>query len=165
MHIQCATCGDQVERTSATQKYCASCRKAANQAVHELWLQRHPGYMHIANKRNYNKTAHTTRVHEWRHKNPEPTRVANHNRRAILRGCDGSYTVEELNEIRVAQHNRCYYCNGVLVNEHKDNKIPISRGGHNYIWNIALACSKCNCEKYTRTEDEFMEWKLCQEKR
>ena len=164
--IVCVVCGEAVEPMSPNHKYCPSCRKGANQAVHEQWLDRHPGYMHLASKRQYhknNKETHTAKIREWRRNNPEPTRVANHNRRAFLRGCEGSYTVEEVSELRIAQHNRCYYCNDVLVREHKDHRIPISRGGHNYIWNIALACSTCNCEKYTRTEDEFMEWKLCQE--
>ena len=161
--IHCAICGTLTERTSATQKYCPSCRNAANQVVHNRWLQRYPGYMRVANKKNYKKNAHTARVREWRIKNPEPTRVANHNRRAFIRGNGGSFTIEDIYELRIAQHNRCYYCNRELNEEHIDHRTPLSRGGSNYIWNIALACPECNLSKYDKTEDEYMGWKLCQE--
>ena len=36
-----------------------------------------------------------------------------------------------------------------------DHRVPLARGGTNFIANILPACRRCNAEKHTMTEDEF----------
>ena len=51
--------------------------------------------------------------------------------------------------------NLCAYCGeaGPLTREHK---IPLSRGGSDYITNIVPACRRCNSLKYRKTAVEFL---------
>jgi 5-methylcytosine-specific restriction endonuclease McrA len=37
----------------------------------------------------------------------------------------------------------------------RDHKIPLTRGGSDYIENIALSCGPCNFRKHTKTDTEF----------
>ena len=57
--------------------------------------------------------------------------------------------------------NRCYLCRIVLTDKitHREHRIPLSRGGTNWIANIAPACKKCNLSKNAKTEKEFREMK------
>ncbi len=52
---------------------------------------------------------------------------------------------------------RCYLC-GVGLTTHTaqiEHRTPISRGGSNWLANLAPACAPCNRRKYTKTESEF----------
>lgn len=72
----------------------------------------------------------------------------------------GTFTTEQWLEKIKYYGNRCYLCRVDLTNEiiHKEHRIPFSRGGLNFISNIAPACSKCNLTKNSKTEKEFREW-------
>lgn len=68
------------------------------------------------------------------------------------------FTISDLEELLVQQRSRCYYCGKKLPdNYHADHKIPLSRGGKNTKFNIALTCPKCNLRKHTLTAEEFRE--------
>ena len=125
--------------------------------------------------------ANPERVREWarlyarkrRAANPEPFNVAcrkwqrTHRAagrikvkryKASKRGAAGSHTLAEWIVLCWASAWRCFYC-GVMLGEKtatEDHKIPLSRGGSNYIDNIALACRSCNSSKWTKTADEFL---------
>jgi 5-methylcytosine-specific restriction endonuclease McrA len=101
------------------------------------------------------------RQKQWRDANPEKARAGKHRRRARLKGCEGSYTTKELNTLFEQQEGFCYYCGKLLYGSfdmevHVDHKTPLSRGGTNYIENIALACAKCNLKKHTKTSEEYL---------
>lgn len=51
--------------------------------------------------------------------------------------------------------DRCRYC-GKTGALQRDHRVPMSRGGENYIGNIVPACAPCNHLKSTATEDEFL---------
>ena len=52
----------------------------------------------------------------------------------------------------------CQYCgtsgDGVVL--HCDHVIPVSRGGDDFMSNLATACSQCNLEKHAKTPEEWL---------
>jgi 5-methylcytosine-specific restriction endonuclease McrA len=131
------------------------------------WWATHPGYR-LPNRvevcRRYIEQ-NPEKVKESRKKyaqaNPEKRRLWYHNRRARTAGNGGTYTHEELSALFEKQNGRCLYCGELLYASfdkqiHIDHKIPISRGGSNYIENIALSCADCNTRKFNKTAEEFL---------
>jgi hypothetical protein len=51
--------------------------------------------------------------------------------------------------------NRCYYCGRGGGKLQKEHRVPLARGGDNYISNIVPSCESCNRRKGIRTDDEF----------
>jgi 5-methylcytosine-specific restriction endonuclease McrA len=97
----------------------------------------------------------------WRANNPDKARALRHNYKARKRGNGGAYTAEELKELFEKQDGKCLYCGELIYSSfdkelHVDHKTPLVRGGTNDILNIALACSKCNLTKHTKTAEEFL---------
>jgi 5-methylcytosine-specific restriction endonuclease McrA len=87
----------------------------------------------------------------------ERVRMSKRRAQKIING--GSHTLEELENQRKLQKNKCYYCGidlNIIVN-HRDHKVPISRGGSNSIKNIVWACAPCNQKKSTKMETEFLD--------
>jgi 5-methylcytosine-specific restriction endonuclease McrA len=50
--------------------------------------------------------------------------------------------------------HRCTYC-GAAGRLEPDHRVPLARGGTNYIENILPACRRCNTRKRLLTEDEY----------
>lgn len=75
------------------------------------------------------------------------------------------YTQEELRIIRqFRNHNPhiCYYCGKSITNDDDltvDHKIPRDRFGKTWYSNLAIACKKCNKEKGSMTDTEYIEFK------
>jgi CRISPR/Cas system Type II protein with McrA/HNH and RuvC-like nuclease domain len=94
---------------------------------------------------------------------PEKAKAHKQKRRARKAGAEGSFSGWELNELFAWQEGRCHYCGEYLYSKWEEgrapydieHKIPLSRGGTNYIDNIALACADCNSSKGPLTEEEF----------
>ena len=126
---------------------------------------------HWEESSDYNKQyriAHLDELNEyikhWRADNPELCRLYWHARRARIKGNGGSYTVNEIRGLFDEQNGCCFYCGNLLFASfdnppHREHKIPVSRGGSNYISNIVLSCARCNMEKHTMTHDEFFKIK------
>ena len=85
---------------------------------------------------------------------PEIKRAADHAYRARRMEAQGSFTGAEWHALLEQWGNVCAYCGGggPLEAEHR---IPLSRGGTNYIENILPACRGCNGTKHKMTEEEF----------
>ena len=103
---------------------------------------------------------HAEEMRVWRAANPNKARALRHRYKARRRGNGGSYTTDELKRLFEAQNGKCFYCGELIFSSfdkelHVDHKIPLIRGGTNDISNIALACSKCNLAKHTKTAEEF----------
>jgi len=98
---------------------------------------------------------------QWRDNNRDKWNGYNHIRRARTMGGGGKYTQEELNSLFEQQEGCCYLCGKLLFAKFDDqvsveHKLPVSRGGSNYISNIGLAHLSCNKRKSTKTPEEFM---------
>lgn len=65
---------------------------------------------------------------------------------------DNSITKTALEQLKILQHNKCYYCKcGLDFNKprsvHLDHIIPLSKGGVHTISNVVWSCQKCNLSK------------------
>lgn len=77
-------------------------------------------------------------------------------RRARLAGGGGSHTTQEWLEKCALLGNVCIYCGRGDVALTRDHKVPIARGGTDYIENLVPACIECNSAKHTKTATEFL---------
>jgi 5-methylcytosine-specific restriction endonuclease McrA len=75
-------------------------------------------------------------------------------RRALFEGAPGSFSAIEWARLCFEHAYACAYC-GLWRPLTVDHRIPLTRGGSNYIDNILPACRPCNSRKGTRTETEF----------
>jgi 5-methylcytosine-specific restriction endonuclease McrA len=95
----------------------------------------------------------------WRIANPERRQEGNRHQaklsKARRKGAVGTHTLTEWREKCELFANLCAYCGEARV-LHREHKIPLIRGGTNYIENIIPACSPCNLKKRTRTAKEFL---------
>lgn len=85
--------------------------------------------------------------------------VHKHKRRALEQKADGNFTLHKWRQKIKFYGNHCYLCGIDLKDKetHLEHRIPLSRGGTNWIANIAPACADCNLSKHTKTESEFRE--------
>ena len=98
------------------------------------------------------------KVREWEEANKEHHRVqvnnrTNKRRKAIV----GRFSPRDWRRLCIRFDYHCAYCGDKPEQLTVEHIIPISRGGSNWIGNIAPACLACNLEKQDRTT---MEWKL-----
>ena len=84
----------------------------------------------------------------WRKKNKDRIRVWTIARRAMKRGAEGSYTVNDIDVIMKAQHRKCGYCRKSIKNGyHVDHIVALINGGTNWPRNLQLLCGSCNSRK------------------
>lgn len=88
---------------------------------------------------------------------PFAMREANARRRAKKKGADGSHSDAEWLSLLWATAWRCTYCGEPLdeTTATRDHRVPLSRGGSDFIENIAVSCAPCNKRKHTKTDAEF----------
>jgi 5-methylcytosine-specific restriction endonuclease McrA len=86
-------------------------------------------------------------------------RIHGQTRRARTRAADGVFTFEQWQGKLAYYGHRCYLCNTSLEGQiiHIEHRIPVSRGGTNWLANVAPACPTCNLRKGAKTEREFRE--------
>ena len=75
-------------------------------------------------------------------------------RRSRELAAEGNHTTEQWLALLQTYGYRCTYC-GADGSLEPDHRIPLARGGTNYIENIVPACRRCNTRKRLLTEDEF----------
>ena len=125
-------------------------------AAMQRWRERHPED-HRAEGRAY-YARHRERIGaaiaEYHRTHPEVVKAKGHAYRARKRASPGSFTHDEWLGLVAAYQGRCAYCRKRRVLE-AEHRIPLSRGGTNFISNILPACHPCNAEKHRRTEDEY----------
>ena len=87
-------------------------------------------------------------------RHPEVKRAKDHAYRARRIAAAGSFTGAEWIALIAFWGNVCAYDgkSGPLEPEHR---VPLSRGGTNFIENILPACRSCNARKHNMTEEEF----------
>jgi len=85
-----------------------------------------------------------------REKNPEAFAQARLMRKYRERGAEGSHTLAEWETVLAAHGGSCAYCGRSDIPITRDHRVPISRGGSNFIDNIVPACRPCNSRKGAR---------------
>ncbi len=98
---------------------------------------------------------------DWRAAHPEVARAMNARRRCRVAGVE-CLTVTERDVIRLLDRHRgrCSYCGVQLPPDfHLDHIVPLIRGGHHAIGNLAPSCGVCNRSKGKLT---VTEWRLRQ---
>jgi 5-methylcytosine-specific restriction endonuclease McrA len=88
----------------------------------------------------------------WAKENPDAYRTNQMNRRARMRGSEGTFTKQEWQEMKARYNYRCLRC-GRGEPEIKlsiDHIVPIVLGGANDIANIQPLCRACNASKGAR---------------
>lgn len=79
-------------------------------------------------------------------KHPETISHLKANRYARERGAKGSHTLAQWQSLKFSYCYKCAIC-GKKKPLTKDHKIPLSKGGTNYIDNIQPLCRNCNSKK------------------
>ena len=67
-------------------------------------------------------------VRSWQIKNPDKFHANETKRQKLLKNAKGFYTDKDIEDIRVKQENKCYYCGSVLNSKQQiDHKTPLSK--------------------------------------
>jgi 5-methylcytosine-specific restriction endonuclease McrA len=114
------------------------------------WKVQNPERVLELREKHYeaNKEKIINRVAEWNAANPDGQRTRGRNYRAKLHAAEGSHTREQIQALYASQGGKCAYCSVSLKKGyHADHIQPLSKGGSNWISNIALACGPCNNRK------------------
>ena len=120
------------------------------------WRQRHPE-KHNAQGRDY-YARHKQRLAPYfatyirTHR--ELRQAIRARRRSRELSAEGNHTSEQWLALLQTYGYRCTYC-GADGPLEPDHRVPLARGGTNYIENIVPACRRCNTRKRLLTEDEF----------
>jgi 5-methylcytosine-specific restriction endonuclease McrA len=150
----CRCCGVEFVRTNPKQEYCSNTCRARAQ-----------GRRHVRNEGDRRRAREWAREHrdanrlrerEWARRNPDLRRAKAHRRRARDASANGFWTQDEWLALVAAHWNACAYC-GRFVQLTVDHRVPLARGGSNWIWNLLPACGRCNRRKSSRTEREYRE--------
>ncbi len=72
-----------------------------------------------------------------------------------------SYQQGELHGYQVREYlltkwkRQCVYCGATSIPLQVEHLVPVARGGSNRVWNLTLACGRCNQRKGIQTASEF----------
>ena len=150
--IRCADCGGLFLRVNPKRIYCsAACKNRSTARRHkknekDRRRQREWARAHAAENNERSRL--------WARKNPAKRRATDGRRRALELGAAGSWTHSEWTALVAEFGGHCAYC-GALAPLTVDHRVPLSRGGSNWIGNLIPACARCNKKKGRRTEEEF----------
>lgn len=117
------------------------------------WRAKHPGY-YAAMSREW-RLEHPNYHAQWCVENKEKVRHYSRKRDKRLKDADGSYTLDEWNNLIEKYEYKCLRCGTSLSRDELtvDHIIPISKQGTNYISNIQPLCQSCNSWKHARYID------------
>ena len=96
-------------------------------------------------------------IQEWKNNHPGCRTVYENKRKTCKSGAGGSFSLQDVNNMFVAQNGQCVLCKDLLVKVsghrgktqrfHIDHIIPICKGGTSGTENLQLLCPKCNRQK------------------
>ena len=151
-----------IEKIEYANKY-----QKANPEIHRKANRKYYFTHSERNKEYYqkNKKKFISKAKIWMKKlkeeNPEKYKALKksikHRRRVLEAKAEGYFTAKDIQNLYNDQHGKCYYCKKDLNNNYDiDHKIPLVRGGTNWPNNLCCSCSKCNRNKFTKTDKEFL---------
>lgn len=110
--------------------------------------------------REKNKEHLTLAKKAWAEANPDKVKRHRVSLKAARQQAVGSFTARQFIEKCEYWAWRCYLCGVAITREtlHAEHRIPLSRGGTNWIANIAPSCKRCNLAKGAKTESEYRQW-------
>ena len=132
--------------------------KAEVKEAARIWKLNHPEELHTSRLKYNHVHAEEKREKDkiYRELHPEVGRRKAALRRALIRGAEGDFTVQEFHDLCECYQHRCIYCGGKKKLT-PDHKIPLINGGSNFIDNIVPACLHCNCSKRIKTFAEYVD--------
>jgi len=98
----------------------------------------------------------------WNEEQKQKHRIGARNRKAMLKGADGKFTINDVRNLFAAQTGLCKACDTDLtVNGfHVDHVMPIKLGGSNSPENLQLLCAPCNLSKSAKHPDVWYHARL-----
>ena len=144
-----------VEEIKEYKKAWATMNREKRRASVKKWADRNREYLR-EKKRDYYKTRidyYTEYFRQYRKNNRARRRLWWRNYRVRKLSALGSHTLEEWQQLKILYDLTCPKCfraePEIVLTE--DHKIPISKGGTNFIDNIQPLCRSCNASKGTKT--------------
>src|SRR5687768_17281964 len=112
------------------------------------WSKAHPEQRRAAKRLCYarNPERHKAAMVVYNRAHPEVGRAKSNAYRARARQAEGHFTSAEWRGLVESHDGKCAYCLLVTPLE-VDHRIPLKRGGTNWIANILPACGPCNRKK------------------
>jgi 5-methylcytosine-specific restriction endonuclease McrA len=104
---------------------------------------------YIAKNPNYYKDVYT--------RNKEAHKAAVHNNQAMRKNAPGWHSADDIRSLLKTQKGLCWWCGKEWGEKyHVDHRIPLSRGGTNYVNNLVIACEGCNLSKNNKMPWEWI---------
>lgn len=118
------------------------------------WRKKNKDKIAQYNRSSYSKNLIKSRerIAKYRKEHPAYFQVAWHKRAQRSKNAEGSFTKDEWDNLKKVFNYTCFMC---LKKEPEikltiDHKIPLSKGGSNYIDNIQPLCKPCNSRKFNK---------------
>lgn len=138
--------------------------KDARRARRKAWAKKNPEMANAQQQRYYYKNResvlrrHKIAGKKYAQQNRPKMREIVMRRYRRIKDAAGFYSFEQW-LAKGAYHGwRCYLCGLELspLSAETDHKIPVSRGGTNWLANIAPVCTPCNMSKGAKTTTEYL---------
>ncbi len=125
-------------------------------AAMRRWRERHPAEHAAEGRRHYerHRVELASYFARYRREHRDVRQGIDARRRARKLGAEGSHTTMEWIELLQKWNWTCAYC-GESAALQPDHRVPLGRGGSNWIENILPACGPCNQRKHLMSEEEF----------
>jgi 5-methylcytosine-specific restriction endonuclease McrA len=156
---KCTQCKQDKELTRefwplrSDKKFAPECRECRKAYLRE-WRRKNPDYASRAAKqwRADNPEKRVAGKVAYRKANPGKMIEMAQNRRARVRGAEGTFTEQEFKDKYIEYNGCCAYCGRPIAYDkvQRDHVVPLARGGNNFISNIVPACRPCNSMKGDR---------------
>lgn len=120
------------------------------------WRKRHPDVKRAREKAYREAHPEVKRASDLRYRtsHPEIRKVIDNRRRGRMRAAAGSFTQAEWVTLVAEYGGRCAYC-GREAPLQVEHRIPLAKGGSNFIENILPACARCNARKHVLDDVAF----------